>query len=101
MTRINDIPPVIPNAPVKFMDQIRAAIRARNLAYKTEKTYYFWIKRFIRYQRMKHPADMGPMEVEQFLHHLAVIENVSVNTQRTALSALVFLYDRFLDRPLG
>ncbi len=101
MTDINDVPPPIPLAPVRFMDQFRSAIRARNLAYKTEKTYCLWIKRFIRYHRMNHPKNMGPVEVEQFLHHLAVVDNVSVNTQRTALNALVFLYDRFFNKPLG
>ena len=39
MSIINDVPPKIPPSPVKFMDQLRAAIRAHNLAYKTEKTY--------------------------------------------------------------
>ncbi len=101
MSHINDIPPKIPSSPVRFMDQVRASIRVRNLAYKTEKTYCLWIKRYIRYHRMQHPKDMGPAHVEQFLHHLAVVENVNVNTQRTALNALAFLYNRFLEMPLG
>ncbi|MGO1246331.1 MAG: phage integrase N-terminal SAM-like domain-containing protein [Oceanisphaera sp.] len=29
------------------MDQLRALIRSRNLAYKTEQTYCHWVKRFI------------------------------------------------------
>lgn len=104
MSDMNDVPHRIPSTPVKFMDQLRASIRARNLAYKTEKTektYCFWIKRFIRYHQLKHPKDMGPGHVEQFLHHLAVVEYVNVNTQKTALNALAFLYNKFLDRPLG
>ncbi len=101
MSDMNDVPHRIPSTPVRFMDQLRASIRARNLAYKTEKTYCFWIKRYIRYHQLKQPKDMGPGHVEQFLHHLAVVENVNVNTQKTALNALAFLYNKFLDRPLG
>lgn len=50
---------------------------------------------------MKHPQEMGPAHVEQFLHNLAVVENVSINTQKTALNALAFLYNRYLEMPLG
>ncbi len=98
MNDINDIPPRIPASPVKFMDQVRSSIRARDMAYKTEKTYCLWIKRYIRYHRMKHPKAMGSGHVEQFLHHLVVVDNVTVNTQKTALNALAFLYNKFLDQ---
>ncbi len=47
---MDDIPKAIPTQPRRFMDKLRADIRARNLAYKTEKTYCFWIKRYIHYQ---------------------------------------------------
>ncbi len=39
MEQIADIPTVIPDEPIKLLDQIRALIRARNMAYKTEQTY--------------------------------------------------------------
>ncbi len=44
---------------------------------------------------------MGPAEVDQFLSNLAVSRHASVNTQKTALNALVFLYKRFLGQDLG
>jgi len=43
---------------------------------------------------------MGADEVNAFLTHLAVEDNVSVSTQNQALSALVFLYKNVLDDPL-
>ena len=43
---------------------------------------------------------MGAAEVEAFLTHLAADRNVSVATQKIALNALAFLYNRFLERPL-
>ena len=44
---------------------------------------------------------MGPIEVEQFLTYLAVTRNVSASTQKIALNALAFLYNRMLEQPLG
>jgi integron integrase len=44
---------------------------------------------------------MGADEVRSFLSHIAVRRRVSASTQNQALNALVFLYTRVLDRPLG
>src|SRR5690606_21526768 len=83
-----------------FLDQLRSFIRLRGLAYKTEQTYVFWVKRFIRFNDRKHPRSLGTTEVEAFLSHLVLQANVSVATQRIALNALVFLYREFLNTPL-
>ena len=101
MNDMDDIRKPVPAIPLRFMDHLRVFIRVRNLAYKTEKTYCFWIKRYIKYHRLKHPKQMNSQHVEQFLHHLAVVENVSVGTQKIALNALAFLYNQFLEQPLG
>ncbi len=60
-----------------------------------------WIRRYILYHSKKHPREMGALEVELYLTHLAVGEKVSTNTQKQALNALVFLYHRVLQKPLG
>jgi Phage integrase, N-terminal SAM-like domain len=44
---------------------------------------------------------MGVAEVEVFLTHLAVKEQVSASTQNQALSALLFLYRIVLNQELG
>jgi len=44
---------------------------------------------------------MHDQEVVEFLTYLAVERNVSASTQNQALNALVFLYKRLLDNPLG
>src|SRR5713101_4069963 len=46
-------------------------------------------------------AGLGERDVERFLTSLAVERGVSGSTQNQALSALVFLYDAVLGRPLG
>jgi len=91
--------PISPQS-TRFLDQLRNFIRLRGLAYKTEQTYVFWIKRFIRFHGRKHPETMGTSEVEAFLSHLVLHANVSVATQRVALNALIFLYREFLGSPL-
>jgi integrase len=40
-------------------------------------------------------------EVEKFLAHLARDRCVAIATQKIALNALAFLYNKFLDKPLG
>lgn len=44
---------------------------------------------------------MGDNEVEAFLTHLAVQRNVAAATQGIALNALVFLYNKVLEKPLN
>lgn len=80
------------------MDQLRADMRARGYAFSTERTYLHWIKRYILYNRRRHPQEMGKADIEAFLNHLAVRATVSPSTQRTALNALMYLYTRFYRR---
>lgn len=44
---------------------------------------------------------MGGLEIAKFLTHLAVNRNVAPATQEQALNALIFLYRKVLDRPIG
>ena len=89
----------IPNtssAP-RLLDQVRGKIRIKHYSLRTEQTYLDWIKRFIRHFGKKHPKDMGAVEVEAFLTHLAVAGNVAASTQNKAKSALLFLYREVLE----
>ena len=86
--------------PKKLLDQVRDAIRLKNYAYSTEKTYVDWIERFIRFHKLRHPKEMNSPEVEAFLTHLAVKQNVAPSTQNQALSALLFLYRNVLNLEL-
>lgn len=96
-----DIPIPIPDKPTRFMDQLRHCIRSKRLAYRTEQTYCHWIAAYIRYHEMKHPSELAVEDVEAFLSYLAVQRNVAINTQKTALNALVFLYKGFLKQDIG
>jgi integron integrase len=85
----------------RLLDQVREKLRVKHYAIRTERAYLEWIKRFIRFHGLKHPASMGAQEVEQFLSHLAVEGKVAASTQNQALSALVFLYREVLGEELG
>lgn len=87
------------NSP--FLNLIRQELRLRGYSMRTEKTYTYWIRYFIKYHNKKHPSEMGDQEVRDFLSFLANKKNVTINTQRTALNGLAFLYNQFLNRPLG
>ncbi len=78
----------------------RFIVKRRFTLAETEKSYVDWIKRFIRFNGKKHPAEMGEKEVVSFLTHLAVDGNVAPATQNQALNALNFLYKVVLKRPL-
>jgi integron integrase len=69
-------------------------------AYRTEEAYVDWIRRFILFHDKKHPRDMGPKEVADFLSHLAVARNVSASTQNQAKAAILFLYRHVLGTQL-
>ena len=59
-----------------------------------------WVRRFIRYQGVRHPDELGVEEVNAFLTHLAVERGASAATQSQARAALLFLYKEVLHRPL-
>ncbi|MEE8056519.1 MAG: site-specific integrase [Pseudomonadales bacterium] len=97
---MDDIPIPISEHSERFIDRLRAFIRLRNLAYKTEKTYVSWIIRYIRFHNMQRPEIVGTAGIESYLSHMVLQRNVSINTQRTVLNALVFLYREFLKIPV-
>src|SRR6267154_6472194 len=87
--------------PKKLLERVRDVIRVKHYSWRTERTYCDWIERFIRFHRMRHPAEMGAAEVGEFLTHLARDGNVSASTQNQALSALLFLYKQVLKEEIG
>lgn len=85
----------------KLLDRLREALRSRHYSRRTEQTYCLWVKRFIYFHNVRHPAEMAELEVNAFLTHLAIKGKVSASTQNQALSALLFLYRHVLGQELG
>lgn len=97
---MEDVRIPLPPSPTKFLDQLRVFIRTDGKSYSTENTYVYWVKQFILFNNKVHPKDLGNQEVEAFLTHLSVAKDASPNTQKLALNALMFLYNRFLNSPI-
>ena len=85
--------PLPPLRSVKVLDQLRE--RIRYLHYSYEQAYVHWVRAFIRFHGVRHPATLGSSEVEAFLSWLANERKVSVSTHRQAL-ALLFFYGKVL-----
>ena len=88
----------MPKSPL--LERVRNAIRIRHYSLRTEQSYIHWIRRFILFHKKRHPNDMGEREISAFLTDLAVNRNVAASTQNQALSAILFLYQKVLDRKL-
>ena len=95
-----DVPPPVSSTSPRFMDRLRTFIRARGLAYRTEKTYCTWIRRFIRFNGYQSHHQLDAEHIQAFLSNLALERHCSINTQKTALNALVFLFREFLGQEL-
>jgi integron integrase len=91
----------MPKQSRKLLDQVRDVLRLKHYAIRTEEAYVSWIKRYILFHGKRHPAEMGASEIEAFLTHLAVDRKVAASTQNQALSALLFLYNKLLEKDLS
>ncbi|MBN1480492.1 integron integrase [candidate division KSB1 bacterium] len=85
----------------KLLEDLRGAIRVRHYSRRTEECYIKWVHKFILFHNKRHPLEMGEQEINAFLTHLAVSENVSASTQNQALCAIVFLYKQVLLKEIG
>lgn len=85
----------------KLMKRLRLALRSRHYSRRTEQVYCLWVKHFICFHKIRHPAEMAEPEINAFLTHLAVTDKVSASTQNQALSALLFLYRHVLGHEVG
>jgi integron integrase len=81
--------------------RLAGEIRRRGYAYRTEQTYEQWICRYLLFCRQTDPRQAGAAGVRAFLEYLAIRRGVSASTQNLALNALVFLYDKVLEQPVG
>ncbi|MFN2288957.1 MAG: phage integrase N-terminal SAM-like domain-containing protein [Chromatocurvus sp.] len=93
---MNNIRPNIPDKPVRLLGQVRRHMRDAGYAWKTEKTYIHWVRRFILFHGKQHPAHMSTGHINSFLSSLANERHCSPATQRIALNSLIYLFIKFL-----
>lgn len=88
-----------PSSP--FLRSVYEHMMVARYSKRTIETYLYWITYFIRYNGKEHPSKLDGKHVELFLTYLAVERKVSSTTQRLALNAIAFLYNKYLNQPLG
>ena len=67
-----------PLKSVRLLDQVRERIHYKHYSVRTEEAYVYWVRWFIRFHQLKHPKDMGSVEVTAFLSWLAAERGVFV-----------------------
>jgi integron integrase len=85
----------------KLLQLVRLAARVRHYSPRTEDAYVGWVRRYVRYHGLRHPAELGAAQVREFLTVLADRGKLSASSQTQALSALLFLYREVLGRGLS
>lgn len=90
----------LPYKPTRLLDKFRTFIRLDGKSYATENTYVYWVHQYILFHKKQHPDNLGTEHITAYLSHLAIVANTAPNTQKTALNALMFFYNRFLTRPV-
>lgn len=100
--------PAAPRQPQRLRDRVRRAVDVRGLSRSTDRAYWGWIVRFVRFSNsgLDRADWVPPEQVEDsalaaFLSHLATDQRVAASTQNQALAALLFLYRDVLDRDVG
>jgi len=76
------------------------SLRTRHCSRRTEQAYIHWMRRFISFHALNHPRQLREGDVNRFLTHLAIGENVAAPTHNQALAAVHFLCEHVLEQPL-
>ena len=84
-----------------FLNYIADYMLVRQYSLRTVDTYLRWIASYIHFHNKRHPASMGDNEVERYLEHLVLKQNVAPRTQATALNSLSFLYKHIIKKELS
>ncbi len=84
----------------RLLDSLRQKIRYLHYSLRTESAYVHWVRAYIRFHNLRHPAELSKPEIEAFLSWLANDREVAPGTHRQALSALLFLYQKVLNQHL-
>lgn len=78
--------PPNPERSFRLLELVRRCGRKHRFSERTIACYVYWIRRFVLHNGRRHPKELGPPEVKQFL------STFSPATYNQALAALTFLY---------
>ena len=84
-----------------YYDVLDQAIKRRGYSRKTYDAYAMWMRRYLLYLSPRSLEQSTRQDVERYLTHLAVDREVAAATQNQALSALLFIFQHVVSRPVG
>jgi integron integrase len=90
-----------PTPQPRLKDLVLQACAVRHFSPRTFSSYWAVIKHFSRWSGRRPLRELDHEDVNAFLSYLATDRNVSASTQRVALSAILFLYQKVLDQKIG
>lgn len=91
----------VPSEEGLRLDEIRAEIRRRGMAWRTEQTYLGWYTDFMRWAAVSSPDEIEGEQIRNYLNFLAMERMVVSTTQKQALNALVSVFQGALEKDLG
>ena len=87
--------------PSEALQKLTEVARRQHKSLATERTYGFWLRRYMEAVRSM-PADLtSEQRLERFLTEMALKRDVAASTQNQAFNAIVFFYKDVMGRPLG
>lgn len=89
-------PPASSSQPPKFLERVRLALERRGIPPALSATCVDFVRRCILFHGKRHPQDLGPPEIDQFLDHLAHAGNAASAAVCSARPALQFVYEEVL-----
>jgi integron integrase len=74
------------------LQEMKKELRLQSKAYTTEKTYLYWIGKFLRFCGSKKISEIDQDDARNFLSHLVIHDSVSLSTQKQAFHSLLFAF---------
>lgn len=84
-----------------LVDRLHVEVRRRGYSHRTERTYAHWAMRFLAFAEVDTMAGLTPSLIRDYLEYLVAARKVSAETQKQALNALVFLFGKVIEVPIG
>src|SRR5262245_26834581 len=100
LLRPASLPALPPLRSTRVLDQLRERIGLLHYSRRTEQAYVHWVRAFIRFHGIRHPAQMGASEVQSILSWLAVDRKLEASSHRQELAALRLLYSKVMGQQL-
>ena len=81
--------------------ELAQAVKTQHLSTRTSHTYRHWISQYLTYYDLRSPKLLTEENVRDFLRHVTKSMSLSRARLNQARAALVFLYDKVLQKPLN